>query len=263
MMTSIMQDKKNIHSRSSRITIRILAVAFWLLVWQIGSMWLGQEILLASPVSVARKLSELLVTQEFWIYVWFSFGRIIGGFLSALAIGALLAILSYRFETVKILFHPLVTAVKSTPVASFIILCLIWIPSRNLAVFISFLIVFPVIYANLLEGLQRTDEQLLEMADVFSIGKGKRALYIYLPQALPYLMTACSLGLGLCWKAGTAAEVIGVPEGSIGEKLYHAKIYLNTPDLFAWTLVIITISFLFEKCFLWGLGRIIQWIERT
>ena len=112
----------------------------------------------------------------------------------------------------KILFHPLVTAVKSTPVASFIILCLIWIPSRNLAVFISFLIVFPVIYANLLEGLQRTDEQLLEMADVFSIGKGKRALYIYLPQALPYLLTACSLGLGLCWKAGTAAEVIGVPE---------------------------------------------------
>lgn len=77
MMTSIMQDKKNIHSRSSRITIRILAVAFWLLVWQIGSMWLGQEILLASPVSVARKLSELLVTQEFWISVWFSFGRII------------------------------------------------------------------------------------------------------------------------------------------------------------------------------------------
>lgn len=167
MMTSIMQDKKNIHSRSSRITIRILAVAFWLLVWQIGSMWLGQEILLASPVSVARKLSELLVTQEFWKSVWFSFGRIIGGFLSALVIGAFLAILSYRFETVKILFHPLVIAVKSTPVASFIILCLIWIPSRNLAVFISFLIVFPVIYANLLEGLQRTDEQLLEMADVF------------------------------------------------------------------------------------------------
>ena len=107
-----------------------MAVAFWLLVWQIGSMWLGQEILLASPVSVVRKLSDLLVTQEFWKSVWFSFGRIIGGFLSALAIGTLLAILSYRFGWVKILFHPLVTAVKSTPVASFIILCLIWTALR-------------------------------------------------------------------------------------------------------------------------------------
>ena len=131
MMTSIMQDKKNIHSRSSRITIRILAVASGCWFGRLGSMWLGQGDSPGLAVSVARKLSELLVTQEFWKSVWFSFGRIIGGFLSALVIGAFLAILSYRFETVKILFHPLVIAVKSTPVASFIILCLIWIPSQE------------------------------------------------------------------------------------------------------------------------------------
>ena len=79
---------------------------------------------------------------------------------------------------------------------------------------------------------------------------------------MPYLLTGCRLGLGLCWKAGVAAEVIGVPTGSIGEKLYHAKIYLNTPDLFAWTIVIILISFLFEKLFLGLVRKIMQAIER-
>ena len=78
---------------------------------------------------------------------------------------------------------------------------------------------------------------------------------------LPYFLSACRLSLGMCWKAGVAAEVIGVPSGSIGEKLYNAKIYLNTPDLFAWTIVIIVISFVFEKCFLGIVSRVVYMIE--
>ena len=144
---------------------------------------------------------------------------------------------------------------KATPVASFIILCLIWIPSRNLSVFISFLMVFPVVYTNILEGIRQTDKQLLEMADSFGAGVGKKLQFIYLSQVMPYAVTACKLGLGLCWKAGIAAEVIGIPAGSIGEKLYKAKVYLETPDLFAWTIVIIAVSVGFEKIFMFVLRR--------
>jgi NitT/TauT family transport system permease protein len=195
--------------------------------------------------------------------VFFSFIRIVSGFLLALVLGILLAALASRFRMFSVLLQPLITVIKSTPVASFIILCLVWIPSRNLSVFISFLMVLPVIYTNISQGIQDTDQKLLEMAEVFSIGTGKKIVYIYVSQVLPYLLSGCSLALGLCWKAGTAAEVIGVPAGSIGEKLYHAKIYLNTPDLFAWTIVIIGVSYLFEKCFLLMLGAIVRKIERT
>lgn len=260
MMNSIMMNK----DKSEIVKyygIRVLAVAFWVMVWQIASKWLGQEILLASPASVVKKLGELVLTAEFWQAVGFSFGRIVLGFLLALAAGAVLAVVSYRFTVAAILFEPLITGIKSTPVASFIILCLIWIPSRNLSVFISFLMVLPVVYRNLLEGIRQTDRKLLEMAEVFGIGLGKRIGSIYLSQILPYLVSACTIGLGLCWKAGVAAEVIGVPTGSIGEKLYHAKVYLNTPDLFAWTLVIIGISFLFEKLFLRLLDRLVRFVE--
>ena len=242
--------------KKHRLCYKILAAAVWILVWQLASMWLKQEILLASPVSVIRRLGQLIVTADFWRSIGFSFGRIVLGFTLALVLGTLLAALSYGVSAVEILMDPLITVIKATPVASFIILCLIWIPSRNLSVFISFLMVFPVVYTNLLEGLRQTDKQLLEMADSFGAGLGKKVEFVYLSQVMPYAATACKLGLGLCWKAGIAAEVIGIPTGSIGEKLYKSKVYLETPDLFAWTIVIIFVSMTFEKIFLFFLKKI-------
>ena len=160
------------------------------------------------------------------------------------------------------LLTPVVAVVKATPVASFIILVLIWVPSRNLSVVISFLMVFPIMYTNALHGIRSTDRQLLEMAQVFRIPRLRRVRYIYLSQMLPDLQAGFSLSLGLCWKAGIAAEVIGIPDGSIGEKLYQAKVYLETPDLFAWTVIIVVLSVLFEKGFLWLINRVVKHMER-
>ena len=222
-MGSITNDRDRTENKKY-IGIRILAVLFWIAVWQIASMWLGQEILLASPVSVIRRFFELIFTGDFWHSAGFSFGRIVLGFSMALILGILLAVLAFLFRTVEILVNPVLTAVKSTPVASFIILCLIWIPSRNLSVFISFLMVLPVIYTNILEGIRQTDRQILEMAKVFQVSMGRQIRYIYVSQILPYFVSACRLSLGMCWKAGVGGGVIGVPKGFIGEKLYNAKI---------------------------------------
>ena len=163
MMRSITNDKRR-DSWMKKYGIQVLAAAFWIAVWQLASMWLGQEILLASPVSVIKKLGELIVTYDFWKSVGFSFGRIVLGFLLALVTGCIQAVVAYRFSFAAVLFGPLITVIKSTPVASFIILCLIWIPSRNLSVFISFLMVLPVVYTNILQGIRQTDRKLLEMA---------------------------------------------------------------------------------------------------
>ena len=245
------------HRIKYRTFYKILGAAVWIIIWQLVSMWLKQEILLVSPVSVIKRLTELIMMEEFWKSVAFSFGRIILGFFLALILGTILAALSCGFFAVEMLMEPLITVVKATPVASFIILCLIWIPSRNLSVFISFLMVFPVVYTNILEGIRQTDKQLLEMADSFGAGLMKKVEFVYLSQVQPYIVTACKLGLGLCWKAGIAAEVIGIPTGSIGEKLYKAKVYLETPDLFAWTIVIIVVSVGFEKLFMFILRKIL------
>lgn len=257
MMTSITQ--KNHNKRQ----IKGWAVAVWLIIWQLLSMWIGQEILLVSPVTVVLTVLKLAGEADFWLSVFSSMFRIIGGFFGGVAAGILLAALSSAFVRVKEFLLPFVVTVKSIPVASFVILVLIWVPSRNLSILISFLMVFPLIYTNVLEGIQQMDFRLLEMARVFEIPFGRRLTGIYISQILPFFRTACSLALGLCWKAGIAAEVIGIPKNSIGENLYNAKIYLDTPELFAWTLVIVCISVIFEKGFLKAVEFAVSRIEKT
>ena len=156
------------------------------------------------------------------------------------------------------LLAPLVAVIKAVPVASFIILALVWLDSRGLAFFISALIVFPPVYLNVLEGVRCTDASLLEMARVFRVPFSRTLRGIYLPQVLPYFRSAVSVALGLCWKAGTAAEVIGLSGGTIGERLYTAKVYFETPDLFAWTAVIVLLSAGFERLFLRAVDKITE-----
>ncbi len=223
------------------------AITAALLVWQICAMSLNQRILLASPIEVAGALCHLAAQPDFLQTILFSFSRIGLGFLIGFVVGCLLAAASAKFHFIEILLWPYMAVIKATPVASFIILCLVWLSARNLSVFICFLMVLPVVYTNLLTGIQSRDPQLREMAALYGIPFIKRTLAVELPQLKPHLLAALELSLGMAWKAGVAAEVIGTPTGSIGKMLYNAKIYLATPELFAWTVVVVVISVLFEK----------------
>lgn len=238
-------------------TRRILIVLFWIAVWQLACLAIQNDILFAGPADVVRSFLVLLPTVDFWRAVGGSFGRIMLGFLTAFLAGILTGSLAFRIRFLEELLAPVVSLVMSIPVASFVILALIWVGSGNLSVFISFLVVFPMIYINTLSGLRSTEKNLLEMADVFSIKTLRRVRYIYLPALMPYLISGCRVALGMSWKSGIAAEVIGVPAHTIGENLYMSKIYLATSDLFAWTIVIILVSALFEKLFM----KLLIWLR--
>ena len=249
--------------RKERQPIRVWAIIFWLIVWQLAAMALHAAyphgaLLLPSPVSSLARLWTLAGTAVFWRAIGTSSMHILGGFLLSCALAVVLAALSARFRRAEELLAPLVAVVKAVPVASFIILALVWLPSRGLAFFISALMVFPPVYLNVLEGVKRTDAALLEMARVFRVSFSRTLRGVYLPQVLPYFRSAVSAALGLCWKAGTAAEVIALSSGSIGEKLYNAKIYFQTADLFAWTAAIVLISAAFEKLFLLLVDKIAE-----
>ncbi len=245
-------------------TILKTAVAVFaaLLVWQVGAMWLGQKVLLVSPIAVAERLCTIWREPSFFAVIWFSFSRIVKGFFVGFAAGVVLAMLAGRFPLLETIFLPYLLTVKSVPVASFIVIALLWLSSAELSVFISFLMVLPIVYNNVLAGIRDVDPKMTEMAQIFHLSFGKRLLYIWLPQVKPYLLSACATSIGLAWKSGIAAEIIGIPDGSMGEMLYEAKVYLNTRDLFAWTVVIVAVSVLFEKVFLWLLRRLFTLWER-
>ena len=221
-----------------------------------AATFIHNPIMLVGPIEALQTLWGLLPSGDFWISIYQSFLRISIGFLTAFMIGLLLGSLAYHISFVKELLEPPMLFFKSVPVASFVILALIWAGSRNLSVVIAFLVVLPVIYVNTLAGLQSTDPKLLEMAVVFRMPVWRKIRFIYLPALVPYLVSGCRIALGMSWKSGAAAEVIGLPEHSIGEHLYMAKIYLETADLFAWTLVIILVSAVFEQMVLFLISRL-------
>ena len=247
----------NPKSRLAKLFASLLA----LLVWQLAAALMGNPLLLVGPVQVLARLVELVRTREFWMACGFTFSRITLGFLLAFCLALMLAALAARFPLAETLIHPYMAAVKTVPVASFIVIALLWLSGRRLSIFISFLMVLPVLYSNFLAGIRGADGKLLEMARVFRMGGWNRLRCVYLPALEPYCLSGCRSALGLCWKAGVAAEVIGVCGGSVGGMLYDAKVYLEIGDLFAWTLVIVLISVGFEWAFTRILSQLLKWME--
>ena len=234
---------------------RVGAVVFWLAVWQCAAMAVGQEVFLVSPLQALHTLFGLLPRKEFWQRVCFSSGRILLGFALGTVVSAVLAAAAESCPAAETLLAPVMQLVKATPVASFIILALVWVRGSSLSVLISFLMVLPVMYSAVRTGIESADPQLREMAQVFHLPLGRRLRAVWLSAVLPAFRQGCSVALGICWKSGVAAEVIGLPDGSIGDALYRAKITLSTGELFAWTFVIILLSVGFEKLFLALLRR--------
>jgi len=235
--------------KNKNFIAKILAVVFWIGVWQIVSMWVGKEVLVASPMAVIKVFGDLAMEKTFWFSILSSLLRIVLGFGGAVFVGTLLAVTTCAMPGAYHIFYPLISVIKATPVASFIILALLWIKSTNLPVFIAFLMVLPIVWSNVSTGIKSADKKLLEMARVYNFGRIKTIRLIYVPQCMGYLYTACVMGIGFAWKAGIAAEVICTPKLSVGANLYNAKIYLETPQLFAWTIVVISMSIVFEKLF--------------
>ena len=258
-MIFTMQDKKQFTLNNK--TEKVMAVAAAVVLWQLAAVFIGEEVLLVSPFKVLQRLTELVFQPDFWSAVLFSFKRITFGFILAVIAGCIMAVAAYRWHAVEVFLWPYMAVIKAIPVASFIILCLIWLSSSSLPVFISFLIVLPVIYTNMLSGFKSTKKEMLQMAEVFRLSFGKKLIYIYMPRLKPYIISALSVSLGLAWKSGVAAEIIGIPDGSMGEMLYQAKLYLATADLFSWTVTIVIVSILFEKIILSAVNKIFKKLE--
>ncbi|MBQ3666073.1 MAG: ATP-binding cassette domain-containing protein [Lachnospiraceae bacterium] len=232
---------------AKKLVLLVIAIIFWILIWHFYARKVDSSIFLPTPKETLKALLVLVRKKTFWRIVVTSLKRILTGFILAVVSGIVLAAISAFNFVIRILLEPFMKLVKSVPVASFTILILLWIHSEELSVVISFFMVLPVIYINVLQGFENVDCDMIEMAKVYQVSKAKIIRFLYVPAVDPAFFSACRIGIGLCFKSGIAAEVIGLPVRSIGSELYKAKLYLMTDELFAWTIVIICMSVLFEN----------------
>lgn len=229
------------------------------MIWHILALAADNPILLATPAQTAWRMLALFGGGSFYAAVGRSLLRIAMGFFAGMAAALLLASGSRRFSLIEEFLSPLMALAKAVPVASFVVVLLIWWGAEALSAVICFLVVLPNIYINILEGLKSTDSKMLEMARVFRLPARSLFFYIYRPALKPFLYSGMKISLGMCWKSGIAAEVIGVPGGSIGEGLYLSKVYLDTAGVLGWTAAVILLSVFFEKAVLHLVDRFFAW----
>lgn len=233
---------------NKRTVGKLIGVILILVVWQVLYWTLDLEMLLASPFQVVKRLFELLKERDFYTRTLLSASHIFGGFITAFLSGIILSILAGKFTLIEDILWPVTVIAKAVPVASFIVLFLIWFDT-DITHIICFLIAFPIIYTNSLNGYKNADEKLLETANLYRVSFVKKLYYVYMPAMKNFIISASTVAIGMSWKSGVAAEVIGVARGTIGEQLNEAKLFCNNADLLAWTLVIVLSSIIFEKLF--------------
>lgn len=219
----------------------------WLLIWQAISLLVGEELLFPSPISVILRLGEMLITAEFYHTVGVSILRVLAGMTFGILLGIIGGAVCFLIPFFRSFFEPMLAVIRSTPVASFIILIVLWLDRDIAPIVISTIMVMPVVWTGVEAGLESTDRDLLEMARLYRFTSIKKITQIYLPSAYPYFISALRSSLGSSWKAGIAAEVLLQPLVSIGKQIFESKYMLETVDLFAWTAVVIILSVLIER----------------
>ncbi len=225
----------------------LLPAAFWLLVWALIAALVDKQLLLPGPVAVARTLCALVVTADFWHAAGLTLLRIFAGLCAGAVLGALLAVLTCANSWLDSLLSPPIKVIRATPVASFILLVLLWVPTGRVSGLISGLMVLPVVWGNVSQGIRCTDPRLLELARAYRFPRERTVRLIYIPSVLPYFSAGVETAMGLAWKAGVAAEVLCYPKWGIGTEIYYSRLNFETAQLFAWTAVVIVLSFLLEQ----------------
>lgn len=232
--------------------------AFDLLLWEAAARAVAQPLLLPTPAEVFARLFSLLPQGAFWLTLLGTLGRTLLSYVLGVAFAVLLGALCCRYRLADLLISPMLSAVRATPVTSFIVLALVWLSSSRVPVLTGFLMTLPVVFSALTQAVREIDPRLLEVARVFGYGKVGTLRHVVVPAVLPAVVESCLAAIGLCWKAVVAAEVIGVPKMAVGSRLYEAKIYLETDSLLAWTLTIVLLSVLLEKLLRAAAARVME-----
>ncbi len=251
MISTINQNKKSFWQKT---LIVVGVTVFWLLIWETASRLVSRNnplllLILPSPLTVLKKWFQIAFTKEFLTAEFLTLLRIFIGFILGVVSGFILGLITHIWDIVNHLLSPIIKIIRAIPVVAIIILMYLFFSSSTLPIFIVCLMVLPIVWQAVHDGLKNTDVKLLEMAKAFDISSKKTLLKVKLPHIMPQLITSCVSALGLAWKSGVAAEVICLPTASLGTLLWHGKGAVNYDEVYAVTLTVILLSIIIEYFF--------------
>lgn len=235
--------------KKTDVILYALGIIFWVLVWYVLASIANRKLMLKIPLPLetVKILAKDIGRKTFWQSVGSSLLHIVTGYVCAAVIGVAFGMMSGHSRVFKALSMPLRHLIRSVPVAAFIIIAWLWIPSGILPSFISGLMVLPIIWSHTDAALASIDGKLVEMAKVFGMSRKDIIFKVKLPLMAPGLREGGITALGIAWKSGIAAEVICNPSGTLGALLQGAKTSIEYGQVFAVTLMIVLLSLLLEN----------------
>ena len=241
--------------RAKAVAAAGAVAAFWLAVWMLVAALVAQPLILPGPGAVALALLRLICDAGTWAILAGPGARILGGLALAAVCGGVLAGFSSRSRAFAHLVAPALSFVKATPVACVVVLLLIWLGSARVSIAAVFLMALPGVYFSLVEGLSQVDKPLEQMFRLHGV-RGWRLFCAHTwREVLPFVLSCARAVIGMSWKAGVAAELIGMAVGTVGERIYQAKLLIETADLLAWTVLVVAAS--------WACERVLVWLLRV
>lgn len=232
---------------TTELLYTILSILLLLIGWKIASVVVDKEILVPSPEGTFKEIINILQSPSFVASVRNTLMRALSGFIIALTLGISLGMVGGFFKPMYYLLRPIILINKAVPTMAMILLALIWLESEKAPILVGFVVIFPVIYENVVEGIRNVDVKLVEMMEIYNIGKLDRLKDLYIPSIRPYLYGAMTAAIGLNLKIIIAAEVLSQPRISMGTSFQIEKANLNTAGVFAWSLITIVIAGALEQ----------------
>lgn len=248
MIFTTTQTKQSIFAKIIKV---IFVATFWILIWEAASRLVSRNnelllLILPSPFTVIKTWTKIAFTTEFIKAEILTLTRIFTGFVLGVVLGFVIGIITHISNIIYSLLSPVLKIIRAIPVVAIIILMYLFFKSSTLPIIIVCLMVLPIIWQTVHDGLNNTDKSLLEMSKMFNLSKSKTLLNVKIPDIMPNFISSCVNALGLAWKSGVAAEVICLPNISLGTILWQGKGSVNFDEVYAVTLTVVVLSIIIE-----------------
>jgi NitT/TauT family transport system permease protein len=244
-MDSITRHKGSRLGRRSRLLFSAAGVVAILAVWQLLSLIVNPAIM-ASPAETAEALAELAWDGTLWVQLLITLKRLVIGLALGAGAGLILGVLAGLEPRLRSFLEPLRWVGMTIPAVIIIVLAMLWFGLGDFTViFMVALIVIPTMYVNTVAGVLAIDRRLVEMGYVYHFPRRLLLTEIYLPGIASPVMAGLTLATGIGVRAAVLGEVLGAMEG-IGHAFSRAMSYLETPELFAWIVVLLALMAVIE-----------------
>ncbi|MEI0699786.1 ABC transporter permease subunit [Brachyspira intermedia] len=232
--------------KNKKLIYLILGVIIFISLWYFTALKINSEIVFPNIPNILKKFAEIISEKSFYKDLSSSLIRVLITFALSFLLAFIIGISAGIFSPIRYILIPIINFIRTIPTIPLILVAIIWFDNNTVPIFVSMLVIFPIMYDSITNGIINVDKKLIEMSMSYNVSLKTQIINLYIPYIKPYIFTGISQSMGITWKSILAAEILALPAFGIGTKLYESHLYLDSVSLFAYCLIAIIFNGIFE-----------------